>query len=93
MALRSDTDQCPTGHLPGGNYDANGYTQSRCFVLGTGASLMERVAPAAGGAIDGVSMQSPTSAGMPPVRVYRSKLKRQPRSRLAWTLRRWRTAA
>jgi len=63
MALRNDTDQCPCGYLPGGNYDANGYTQARCFVLGTGASLMERVAPTAGGAIDGVSMHSPHIGG------------------------------
>lgn len=63
MALRDDTDNCPCGGFPGSNYDNNGYPPARCFILGTGASLMERVAPAAGGAIDGVSMHSPFIGG------------------------------
>jgi hypothetical protein len=60
MAFRDGTDAHPHG-WPGGPYDLNGYAQARCFVLGTGVSLMERVAPAAGGAIDGVSCPAPTT--------------------------------
>lgn len=63
MGLRSDTDDCPCGQLPGASYNDPAYTQARCFVLGTGANLMERVAPAAGGTIDGVSMHAPYIGG------------------------------
>ena len=62
MAVRDHSNATSHGFV-GGNYDANGYANSRCFVLGTGASLMERVAPTAGGAIDGVSMHAPATGG------------------------------
>jgi hypothetical protein len=58
MGLRTDPTDATALGWPGGPYDANGYAANRCFVLGTGASLMERVAPAAGGVIDGVSFGS-----------------------------------
>jgi hypothetical protein len=35
--------------------DGGAYTDYRCFVWGTGANLLQRLAPAAGGTIDGVS--------------------------------------
>ncbi len=39
----------------GGLVDDTAYTDYRCFAWGVGASLLQRAAPAAGGAIAGVS--------------------------------------
>jgi hypothetical protein len=58
MGLRTNPQDSTACGWPGAGYDSNGYTAARCFVLGTGAALMERVAPAAGGTIDGVSFGS-----------------------------------
>lgn len=63
MPYRSATDEDPMGFPPGGLMDNNGYTARRCFRMGTGASLMERVAPPAGGTIDGVSAGANSRGG------------------------------
>jgi hypothetical protein len=44
-----------SGPPAGGLLDDTSYADYRCFVWGTGASLLQRVAPTAGGTIDGVS--------------------------------------
>jgi hypothetical protein len=62
-AFRFTGDLDPMGHPPGGLMDVNGYTGRRCFSWGTGANLMTRVAPTAGGTIDGVSAGANSSGG------------------------------
>lgn len=44
-----------SGPPVGGLMDDTAFADHRCFVWGTGATLLQRVAPSAGGAIAGVS--------------------------------------
>lgn len=50
----ADNGGC-SGPPVGGLVDDSAYTDYRGFTWGTGASLLQRVAPAAGGTIDGTS--------------------------------------
>jgi hypothetical protein len=64
MSYRFTGDEYPTsGAPPGGLADSNGYPGRRCCVMGTGANLMTRQVPTAGGLIDGVST-GPNSGGL-----------------------------
>lgn len=66
MTFRHTGDLDPCSHgLPGGLSDANGYPDRRLFVWGTGAALLTRVAPTAGGPADGVSLATHPDPGSP----------------------------
>lgn len=63
MPFRFAGDFDPMGFPPGGLMDTNGYTARRGFIMGTGASIRERVAPSVGGVIDGVSAGTGSGGG------------------------------